>query len=190
MLEGNVEVIIEVSMQGLIHTHHLEARPAVLIMKDNSFPTTSNFSHRLMLDADGVARTLSIFSAHLTEGEWKLAVYNPAPTYSLNYTILVSRVAHCLNECSEHGTCTENGVCECKKGWLGGDCSVNQASSHPQGRSALGSFWFMVLSMAAGAAGTLTFIHFKGVPQWLPIRVRYFEGLGLYQELSGGNDGI
>lgn len=30
----------------------------------------------------------------------------------------------CYNDCSGHGTCESNGMCQCELGWIGGDCSI------------------------------------------------------------------
>ena len=113
------------------------------------------------------------------------------PTYPLNYSLLVTKVGRCLNGCSQHGACSEDGVCACSEGWAGGDCSV-AAPSRPvaPGMSGLRVFWIMVLSAVLGCCGTFVYIHLRGVPGWLPIKFQYLENLGLYQELSGGREGI
>ena len=63
------------------------------------------------------------------QGLWRLAIYNPMRPYRIGYSLTAVKLAHCLNDCSGHGTCDSNGNCQCDSNWAGGDCSVNQAGS-------------------------------------------------------------
>ena len=37
--------------------------------------------------------------------------------YKISYNLTVSRTAACLNNCSQHGTCTADGLCHCEGDW-------------------------------------------------------------------------
>ena len=43
----------------------------------------------------------------------QLAVYNPMRVNSIAYTLAIRKEGRCLNDCSGHGNCTEDGACEC-----------------------------------------------------------------------------
>lgn len=60
------------------------------------------------------------------QGFWRIAIYNPMLVHQIGYNLTAVKVAHCLNNCSGHGQCDSNGVCQCEGNWAGGDCSVNK----------------------------------------------------------------
>ena len=60
------------------------------------------------------------------QGLWRIAIYNPMLVHQIGYNLTAFKVAHCLNNCSGHGQCDSNGVCQCDGNWAGGDCSVNK----------------------------------------------------------------
>ncbi|GAB4820407.1 hypothetical protein N2152v2_007453 [Parachlorella kessleri] len=81
----------------------------------------------------------------------------------------------CLRNC----TCPADGSpCTLETG-----CS-NRVSIGRAGVSGLSLFWWLAFAMLAGAAAMAGYVHYRGVPAWLPVRSRGFGGL--YQELSPG----
>jgi len=51
------------------------------------------------------------------QGLWRAAIYNPMHIYRLSYNLTVSRSAACLNNCSQHGACSADGLCHCEGDW-------------------------------------------------------------------------
>jgi hypothetical protein len=51
------------------------------------------------------------------QGLWRAAIYNPMHIYRLTYNLTVSRSAACLNNCSQHGACSADGLCHCEGDW-------------------------------------------------------------------------
>ena len=51
------------------------------------------------------------------QGLWRAAIYNPMHIYKISYNLTVSRAAACLNNCSQHGTCSADGLCHCQGDW-------------------------------------------------------------------------
>ena len=94
--------------------------------------TSHMCNHRLpcslfLLPSD-FARVLDILALlFCLQGFWRIAVYNPMRLYQIGYKLTAVKLAHCLNDCSGHGSCDDNGTCQCNSNWAGGDCSVNQA---------------------------------------------------------------
>lgn len=86
----------------------------------------------------------------------------------------------CLRNC----TCPADGSpCTLDK-----DCgSAKAATGGKHGVSGGAVFFWVLFSMLLGGAACLAYIHYLGVPAWLPVRSRGFGGL--YQELSG-NEGV
>ena len=73
-----------------------------------------------------------------TQGLWRAAMYNPMRAYQMAFNLTVSKHATCLNNCSSHGKCSEDGVCVCTGNWQGGDCSVSpSAACQPGSRAPL-----------------------------------------------------
>ena len=68
---------------------------------------------------------LIVLSAAM-QGFWRIAIHNPMLVHQISYNLTAVKVAHCLNKCSGHGQCDDNGVCQCQGNWAGGDCSVNK----------------------------------------------------------------
>lgn len=84
----------------------------------------------------------------------------------------------CLRNC----TCPADGsACT-----LDAECSGSHRVEINSRRGVSGSavFGWVLFSLLLGAAVVLGYIHYMGLPPWLPIRDRGFGGLGLYQELS------
>ena len=52
--------------------------------------------------------------------------------YQIAYNLTATKQGHCLNGCSAHGACTEDGVCQCTGNWAGGDCSVDTSATSCQ----------------------------------------------------------
>ena len=63
------------------------------------------------------ARSMCAESVHGCQGLWRAAIYNPMHIYKISYNLTVSRTAACLNNCSQHGTCTADGLCHCEGDW-------------------------------------------------------------------------
>ena len=45
--------------------------------------------------------------------------------YKVGYNLTATKEGRCLNNCTGHGTCSEDAICHCQDNWTGGDCSVN-----------------------------------------------------------------
>ena len=58
------------------------------------------------------------------QGVWRAAMYNPMRMYKLAYNLTTVKEGRCLNNCTDHGTCSDDAVCHCLDNWTGGDCSV------------------------------------------------------------------
>ena len=187
-VHSNVEVTVEASYHSTGYGRWLEVRPSILLARQNgsgklTFPTVSNYSHKLTLDEQNVTRTLALCPTRYRESNWTLAVFNPMRTIDVGYTLVVKKIGHCLNHCSDHGQCNADGRCECQANWAGGDCSVDVSGGGGRhGHSIFASWFFGAL---VGACSVLGSIWYRGgVPPWMPLRTRRFTGLGLYQELS------
>ena len=63
------------------------------------------------------------------QGVWHAAMYNPMRIYQIAYNLTAIRHGHCLNDCSGHGECSDDGICSCAGTWSGGDCSVDPAGT-------------------------------------------------------------
>lgn len=112
------------------------------------------------------------------------SIHSPLPNMPLNYTLTIDKVGRCLNNCSGHGACDGDGICQCSNGRLGGDCSVDTAKANHPWRH----LFYSIFLMAVGVAFALAYVSFYGMPAWVPIRRGTFHfpgsGIGLYQELS------
>ncbi len=58
------------------------------------------------------------------QGVWRAAIYNPMRIYKLGYNLTTTKEGRCLNNCTGHGTCSDDAICHCHDNWTGGDCSV------------------------------------------------------------------
>ena len=103
------------------------------------------------------AQTVGQFNESPTamQGFWRIAIYNPMLVYQIGYNLTAVKVAHCLNNCSGHGQCDSNGVCQCEGNWAGGDCSVNKDGDcqvnilHPLPPAGIYTFHMLSCSNAA-----------------------------------------
>ena len=59
--------------------------------------------------------------------------------FSVGYDFNVTKSGVCLNNCTGHGLCTEEGECQCAGNWAGGDCSVDTSAGTCQQGSRLPS---------------------------------------------------
>lgn len=41
-------------------------------------------------------------------------MYNPGGLWEVAYNLTVRRQAWCLNDCSGHGSCSDDGLCDCQ----------------------------------------------------------------------------
>ena len=48
------------------------------------------------------------------QGVWRAAIHNPMRIYKIAYNLTTIKVARCLNNCSGHGTCSEDAICHCQ----------------------------------------------------------------------------
>lgn len=83
----------------------------------------------------------------------------------------------CIRNCTcpaDGGACTLGSSCGVKIDVGGGRRGV--------GGGAL--FFWLLVALVLGGGGALGYIHWYGVPAWLPIRERGYGGLGMYNELS------
>ena len=62
-------------------------------------------------------------------GLYFLQIQNAEPT-AVSIQVVYEIVPFCPPKCHHHGECTSVGLCICRDGWAGGDCSVELTSSH------------------------------------------------------------
>ena len=197
MMNGSTEVKLTAVCSSALWNIHIEARPEFLLNLDDdgggvpSLPTATNFTHRVVLDLNR-PHSLILCSSQLVQGSWWVALHNPLPSIPLNYTFSVGKSGRCLNDCSAHGECTEDGQCVCEDGWAGGDCSASSkpAPPPPPHHHPFWHFIGTIFTMGLGAVAALVYISFRGMPAWLPNNNNYFS-IGMYQELvDGAPEGI
>uniref|UniRef100_A0A1D1ZTQ2 EGF-like domain-containing protein n=1 Tax=Auxenochlorella protothecoides TaxID=3075 RepID=A0A1D1ZTQ2_AUXPR len=135
MLNGSSEVIISASYYGPSLGQWAQVKPAILLSPTNhtAYPTAEAYTHKLVLEEQNVTRTLTLCPTQLVKGEWALAVYNPLRGFQVGFSLTLERQGHCLNGCSGHGKCSEEGVCRCEPDWQGGDCSVSGSGGCEEG---------------------------------------------------------
>ena len=63
-------------------------------------------------------------SLPVPQGVWRAAIYNPMRIYKLGYNLTTTKEGRCLNNCTSHGSCSDDAICHCHDNWTGGDCSV------------------------------------------------------------------
>lgn len=202
MAAGNSEVKITAMASSEKWNVHLTARPEVLLYLDASststplFPKENNFTDRMVLDLN-TPHVLTLCSSRLTTQPWKLGVHNPLPSIPLNYSLTIEKIGRCLNDCfnsSGQGGCSEDGVCKCAEGWVGGDCSVRQGGappSPPHHHHPLLHLFGLLFWMAFGAGLSMAYAVNYGIPLFVhriatSIRNRnqHSDTVGLYQELT------
>ena len=89
---------------------------ADLFLKKGELPTRSNFDYR----DNSQNSVFSLLAYNQTQSiDWYIGVYGFT---DVAYTIIATVTTSCLNDCSNHGTCS-SGVCTCSVGWIGNDCS-------------------------------------------------------------------
>jgi hypothetical protein len=190
MLHGISEVIIAANVSSAVWNDHVQVRPELLLLMDgrDAFPSAENFTYRLSLDLEKL-HTLSLCPSQIARGAWKAALYNPS-LLALNFSLSIDKLGKCLNDCSDKGTCSGDGVCQCQDGWAGGDCSVDLSSIKPRGshHHFFGSLLGVLFWLAVGGGSVLLYVSRKGIPAWMPLQNPNY-GLGIYQELTE-NEGI
>ncbi|DBB04188.1 hypothetical protein WJX77_010421 [Trebouxia sp. C0004] len=129
-LQNTVEVKVQASFSSADgYSDWVSARPQLLLLKgDNTIePTTANYTYKHILEVQNTVYEIGLGPSQLKEGLWRIAIYNPMRLYQIGYKLTAVKLAHCLNDCSGHGSCDDDGTCQCNSNWAGGDCSVNQA---------------------------------------------------------------
>ncbi len=119
MSPSEIVINVETLPQTKVHTY-----PTVYI-KAGSEPTEYDY-HYTGPHPTGKSTQIVISKTTATLGNHFLMVSNPGDfpvDVKLSYNVDV----YCPPKCSEHGGCTPLGVCKCREGWAGGDCSVNVA---------------------------------------------------------------
>jgi hypothetical protein len=114
-------------------------------------------------------------------------VFNPVRNTGIGYTLTLHKIPKCFNNCSGHGKCSEDGVCECEGKYAGGDCSVEQHDDdNKKKKHSGGGFTSWLFGVVMGGVGVMVAIWYQGgLPPWMPLREdRTYMNLGLYQELS------
>ena len=120
-------------------------------------------------------------------------IHSPPPlsfTHTLLFLVLSSLLLQDLWSVSPDWVCIRNCTCPADGGSClldAADCSlkIDRRGGGGGGRHGVGTdalfFWLMVF-LALGGAAAFGFIHFNGIPPWLPVRERGYQGM--YNELS------
>jgi hypothetical protein len=84
--------------------------------------------------------------------------------------------------CVRNCTCPADGAaCSLAK-----DCSIKIDIGGGSKRHSGGAlFFWTVFSVLLGSVAALGYIHWNGIPPWLPLRERGYAMAGMYNELSG-----
>ncbi|KAK9843435.1 hypothetical protein WJX81_002486 [Elliptochloris bilobata] len=131
-LTHSIEVSIKASFRSAGYGQWSVSRPALLLLQGDH-PSNDVYTLKQVLQEHNTTYEIILCRSQLTQGLWRAAIYNPMHIYKVSYNLTVSRSAACLNNCSQHGTCTADGLCHCEGDWTGGDCSVSLAHHCAQG---------------------------------------------------------
>ena len=124
----NVELSLKASYSGF-DCKWQGCNPVLLVQQGagDDYPQLDSYSAKAELQSSGKEYELSVCASSLSQGMWRGAIFNPRDYLRMDYNITVEKKVYCLNDCTspDHGTCGENGICQCKNGFAGGDCSVS-----------------------------------------------------------------
>ena len=84
----------------------------------------------------------------------------------------------CVKNCTcpaDGSACSLSSDCGLKIAIHGGGCG---------GRGAGRGVTLFLLALTLGGAAAFGYVHYRGIPAWLPIRERGYASMGLYNELS------
>jgi hypothetical protein len=105
-----------------ISVNQTSAGDCDLYIKAGSIPTRYQYDMRDI--GTGSSMTLNVRSAKATT--YYIGVYGyTGCAYRIGAYVVGGGTSNCPNACSNHGTCTSAGVCNCQAGWAGNDCSVS-----------------------------------------------------------------
>ncbi|EIE26855.1 hypothetical protein COCSUDRAFT_39831 [Coccomyxa subellipsoidea C-169] len=90
----------------------------------HSEPHTANYTFKQVMQLQNTTYEIDLCPSQLKQGVWRAAIYNPMRIYKLAYNLTTVKEGRCLNNCTGHGTCSDDAVCHCLDNWTGGDCSV------------------------------------------------------------------
>ena len=124
----NVELSLKASYSGF-DCRWQGCNPVLLVQQGagDDYPKLDSYTAKTELLSSGKEFQLSVCASSLQQGMWRGAMFNPRDYLRMNYNITVEKKVYCLNDCTsaDHGTCGDNGICQCKNGFAGGDCSVS-----------------------------------------------------------------
>ncbi|KAK9833016.1 hypothetical protein WJX74_004561 [Apatococcus lobatus] len=128
----NVEVALEVAWSSHNFRDWARGRPELLLLQgDNSTDAhPSNYTMKHTLEEPNTTYTYTLCPSQISEGKWRVAIYNPASSlFPIAYNLTAKQVGYCLHNCSSRGQCQDDGSCICNAGYAGGDCSVTSSGA-------------------------------------------------------------